>query len=107
MKKLKCEPQITDLADHCLLVCGRSVLLMESNVKMETISCRRTWYDMALKVLLNVLLVSVSGVGFLFAFVAAGRLMNFLSYIPTAKVDMSETHSKWNICDDCDCGMGL
>ncbi|KDR20549.1 nurim homolog [Zootermopsis nevadensis] len=47
---------------------------------------------MVFKVLLNILLVLISTFGFLFAFVAAGSLMTFLSYIPSPKVNVSEVH---------------
>lgn len=61
--------------------------------------CWKTSFKMVFKVLLNILLVLISTFGFLFAFVAAGSLMTFLSYIPSPKVNVSEVHCKWNISD--------
>jgi hypothetical protein len=44
--------------------------------------------------MLSVSLAFISGFGFLYAFVAAGSLMTFLSYIPSLKVDISEIQCK-------------
>ncbi|XP_023724670.1 nurim homolog isoform X1 [Cryptotermes secundus] len=53
---------------------------------------------MIYKILFSVLLVLISGFGFIFAFVTVGSLISFLSYIPSPKVDVSqipETTTLW------------
>jgi hypothetical protein len=57
----------------------------------------------------SVLLVLISGFGFIFAFVTVGSLISFLSYIPSSKVDISQIPGNFLLADitycvgnDCD-----
>jgi len=47
-----------------------------------------SYLKMAYKAVLNILLVLISGCGFIFAFVVGGSLVSFLSYIPSQKPDV-------------------
>jgi hypothetical protein len=64
---------------------------------------------MIYKASFSVLLVLISGFGFIFAFVSVGSLISFLSYIPSRKVDVSQIHGNFLLTDitycvgnDCD-----
>jgi hypothetical protein len=60
---------------------------------------KRVRYRMTYKVPFSVLLVLISGFGFIFAFVTVGSLISFLSYIPSPKVDVSQIHGNFILTD--------
>lgn len=54
---------------------------------------------MIYKVSFSVLLVLISGFGFIFAFVTVGSLISFLSYIPSPKVDVAQIPGNFMLAD--------
>jgi hypothetical protein len=54
---------------------------------------------MIYKAAVKVLLVLISGFGFIFAFVTVGSLISFLSYIPSPKVDVSQVPGNFLFAD--------
>lgn len=57
--------------------------------QQEKLACQKNPCNirMAVNALFNVLLVFISGFGFVFTFVTVGSVMSFLSMIPSSKVD--------------------